>query len=141
MRRIATVVLLLLLVLVGAYTALWFFIAHRMIDEIAQWAVREREHKLDVSWKTLGVGGYPLAFRITANGLQLRDLMPGRPTSLQVPLIQASASPWNFQSWAIDAPSGLTALIGPADSPRAKLTAITAAGDVVLDAERNIAIT
>src|SRR4051794_21135312 len=115
MRRIATVVLLLLLVLFGAYTALWFYIANRMTDEIAQWAARERQHKLDVSWETLDVGGYPLEFRITANGLQVRDLMPGRGAGVQVPLMHASAYPWNFRSWAIDAPSGLTAIAGPAD--------------------------
>jgi hypothetical protein len=141
MRRIATVVLLLLLVLFGAYTALWFYIANRISGEIAQWAAREREHRLDVSWETLDVGGYPLEFRITANGLHVRDLMPGRPAELQVKLMQASAHPWNLHSWAIEAPDGLTAAAGPADSPRAKLTADTVAGDVGLDAERDIAVT
>ena len=71
MRRVATVVLLLLVVLFGAYTALWFFIADRIADEIAQWAKRERQHKLDVSWETLRVRGYPLAYRVEASGLQL----------------------------------------------------------------------
>jgi hypothetical protein len=141
MRRIATVVLLLLLVLFGAYTALWFFIANRMTDEIAQWAARERQHKLDVSWKTLDIGGYPLVFRIEATAMQARDLMPGRAASLLVPLMQASAYPWNFRSWAIEAPSGLTAVSGPAESPRAKLTANTVSGNAVLDAERDVAVT
>lgn len=140
MRRIATVVLLLLLVLFGVYTALWFFIANRMTDEIAQWVESERQHKLDVSWETLRVVGYPLAFRITADGLHVRDLMPGRAVTLQVPLMQASAHPWNFRSWAIDAPAGLTAAAGPAESPHAKLTANTAAGNIVLNAERDVAI-
>src|SRR3954447_14714463 len=101
MRRIATVVLLLLLVLFGAYTALWFYIANRMSGEIAQWAARERQHRLDVSWETLEVGGPPVGLPITANGLRIRDLMPGRPAELRMKLIQASARPWNLQSWAI----------------------------------------
>ena len=142
MRRIATVVLLLLLVLFGAYTALWFFVANRMTDEIAQWAARERQHRLDISWETLQVSGYPLEFRITANRLHVRDLMPGRAASLQVPLMQASAYPWNFlRSWAIEAPSGLTAVTGPAESPRATLTANSVSGNVVRDAEHDIAVT
>src|SRR3954453_8956902 len=141
MRRIATVVLLLLLVLFGAYTALWFYVANRMSDETGQWAGRERQHRLDVSWETLGVGGYPLEFRITANGLRIRDLMPGRPAELRMKLIQASARPWNLQSWAIEAPDGLTAIAGPPDSQRAALTANNAAGEVVLDAERDVAVT
>src|SRR5436305_8048196 len=98
MRRIATVVLLLFLVLFGAYSALWFFIADRMTDEIAQWAEGERQHRLDVSWDKLRVGGYPLAFRIEASGLRVRDLMPGRPAEARAPQMQARAYPWNFRS-------------------------------------------
>lgn len=139
MRRIATVVLILLLVLFGAYTALWFYIANRMSDEIAQWAARERQNRLDVSWESLRVGGYPLEFRIAANGLQVRDLTPGRAVEIRVKLMQASAYPWNFRSWEIEAPSGLTAVAGPAASPSATLTADTATGDIVLGAEHDIA--
>jgi hypothetical protein len=141
MRRIATGVLLLLLVLFAAYTALWFYVANRMTDEIAQWAARERQHRLDVSWDLLRVRGYPLAYRIEANGLHVRDLMPGRAAELLVPQVQASANPWNFRSWTIETPAGLTALAGPSGSPRAKLTASTAAGNVAIDAERDIAVT
>src|SRR4051812_37134054 len=141
MRRIATVVLLLLLVLFGAYTALWFFIADRMADEIAQWAERERQHKLDVSWDKLRVGGYPLVFRIEASGLRVRDAMPGRAAEARAPLMEASAYPWNFQSWALALPAGLTASTGPAAAPRATLTAQTVSGEVVRGAERDIAIT
>ena len=102
-RRIATIVLLLLLVLFGVYTALWFFIADRMQDEIAQGAERERQNKLDISWEKLRVHGYPLAFRIEASGLRLRDLMPKRAAELRVPLVEARAAPWNFRSWAVAA--------------------------------------
>src|SRR3954451_9624946 len=141
MRRIATVVLLLLLVLFGAYTALWFFIADRMADEIAQWAERERQHKLDVSWDKLRVGGYPFVFRIEASGLRVRDAMPGRAAEARAPLMEASAYPWNFRSWALALPAGLTASTGPAAAPRATLTAQTVSGEVVRGAERDIAIT
>jgi hypothetical protein len=140
MRRVATVVLLLLFVLFGAYTALWFFIADRVADEIAQWAERERQRKLDVSWEKLGVRGYPLVYRVEASELRLRDLVPGRAVEVRVPLMQASAQPWNFQAWTIDVPSGLTATAGPADAPRAQLSAQSLAGDVVLDDERDIAV-
>src|SRR4051812_32128221 len=141
MRRIATVVLLLLLVLFGAYTALWFFIADRMADEIVQWAERERQHKLDVSWDKLHVGGYPFAFRIQASGLRVRDPGRGRAAEARAPLIEASAYPWNFRSWALALPTGLTASTGPAEAPRATLTAQTVSGEVVRGAERDIAIT
>jgi hypothetical protein len=141
MRRIATVVLLLLIVLFGAYTALWFVIADRMADEIAQWAASQRQHRLDVSWDTLRVGGYPFSFRVEAGGLRFHDLMPGRDADARAPLMQASAHPWNFRSWAIALPIGLTATTGPAETPRATLTAQTVSGKVVRDAEHDIAIT
>jgi hypothetical protein len=141
MRRVATIVLLLLLLLGGAYTALWFFIADRMADEIAQWAERERSRKLDVAWENLRVGGYPLAFRVQARGLRFRDLVPGRAAELRVPLIEASARPWNFQSWAIDVPGGLAATAGPVETPRAKLTAQIVSGEILIDAESDIAVT
>ena len=141
MRRIATIVLLLLLVLFGAYTALWFFIADRMQDEIAQGAERERQNKLDISWERLRVHGYPLAFRIEASGLRLRDLMPKRPAEVRAPLVEARAAPWNFRSWAVAAPAGLTAVAGPPEAPRATLTVQAVSGEVVLGAERDVAIT
>src|SRR3954447_904813 len=97
MRRIATIVLLLLLVLFGAYTALWFFIADRMQDEIAHGAERERQNKLDISWEKLRVHGYPLAFRIEASGLRLRDLMPKRGADLEALWLEERAGPWNFR--------------------------------------------
>jgi hypothetical protein len=141
MRRIATVVLLLLVVLLGAYTALWFFIAGRIGDEIAHWAERERQGMLDVSWEGLRVGGYPLEYRVAASGVRLRDPMPGRLIETRVPVIEATARPWNFRIWAIDAPGGLTATAGPAEAPRARLTAQTVSGEVVTDAEGDLAVT
>ena len=117
MRRIATIIFLLLLVLFGAYTALWFYIAGRMEDEIAQGAERERQNKLDISWKKLRVHGYPLAFRIEASGLLLRDLMPKRAAEVRAPLVEARAAPWNFRSWAVAAPTHET----PADRSRSTL--------------------
>jgi hypothetical protein len=141
MRRVATVVLLLLVVLLGAYTALWFFIAGRIETEIAQWAERERSRGLDVTWNGLRVGGYPLEYRVAAREMRLRDPRPGRAAELRVPLVEASAPPWNFRAWALAAPGGLTATAGPAEAPRARLTAQSVSGEVVTDAEGDVAVT
>lgn len=141
MRRIATVVLLLFLALSCAYTALWFFIADRITDEVTQWAARERQHRLDVSWDGLRVRGYPLAHRIEAGGVRFRDLVSGRAIEARVPLIHATAFPWNFRSWAIDAPNGFAATAGPASTPPATLAAQAVSGKVVIDPEGGAAIT
>jgi hypothetical protein len=70
-----------------------------------------------------------------ANEMRFRDLMPGRAGEIKVPVIEASARPWNLRSWAIDAPAGLTATTGPAETPRASLTSQAATGAVVVDTD------
>ena len=67
--------------------------------------------------------------------------MPKRAAELRAPLVEARAAPWNFRSWAVAAPAGLTAVAGPPEAPRATLTVQEVSGEVVLDAERDVAIT
>ena len=138
MRRLGIVTLVLLLVLFGFYSAAWFFVADRMTQEISHWAEETRPRSLDASWSGLRVGGYPLAFRVEASEVRLRDLMRGRELELRAPIVSARARPWNFAVWEIEAPAGLTAFAGPASSPRARLTADAAEGGVVLGDGRKI---
>ena len=139
MRRLG-IVLFVLLLAFGLYTGLWFFIADRMAASIAQWADEARPRRLDLTWQSLTVAGYPLAFRIELSAARLRDTASGRALELRTPLLSASARPWNFRLWTVSAPSGLTATAGAADAPSATLTARAAAGEVELTAEREIAI-
>lgn len=141
MRRLGIVVVVLLLALSGFYSAAWFFVADRMAQEIAHWADSERARNLDLSWARLDIAGYPLAFRIEASEVRLRDRMRGREAELHTPVLSARARPWDFRVWQIAAPAGLSAFAGPAEAPRARLTADAAKGEIVLGDNRQTSVT
>lgn len=128
---------LLLVIVLGGYTAAWFIAAGRVEDGIGEWAhsLRDRNN-LDLTWKTVGVGGFPFAFRIGLREARLRNLASGGG-ELQMPSLSASARPWEFRVWRLAAPDGLTASDGPAGTAGggATLTAGSATGTIALGAD------
>ncbi len=126
------IAVLLLLVVCGAYTAFWFVVAGKLEEGLTEWAQSAPAQKLDVSWRTLRVGGFPLAFHIELSDAALRDGAITPPAELHAPLLSGSARPWNFRAWRLTAPGGLSAAAGPATEPIAKLTAPAASGAVVV---------
>jgi hypothetical protein len=128
-------VALLLVVVLGGYTAFWFIAAGRVEDGIGQWAqtLRAKNH-LDLEWETVRVGGFPFAFRVALSKAQLRNLASGGG-ELQMPRLSASARPWDFRVWRLAAPDGLTANEGRAGTAGATLTARSATGSVVVGGE------
>jgi hypothetical protein len=124
------VAVVLLLVLAGAYTAVWFVVAGRIEDGVVQWAQSVRAQNLDVSWQKLGVGGFPFAFRIEMADARLQAHASVPAVEAQIKRLSASAYPWNFRVWRLDAPAGINAVAGPANAPLARLTAVTARGSV-----------
>ena len=132
MRRIGLAVVLLLLVLAGAYTVFWFIVAGRIETGIGEWAESVRAQNIEASWRTIGVDGYPLAFRIELRDARLRETTGASRGEVRVPSLSGRARPWDFRAWQLGAPEGLTAISGPPDAPAAKLTSRTAEGSVVL---------
>lgn len=144
MRRLTHLGLLiavvLLVIAVGGYTAFWFVVAGRIADGIGQWAESLRPHKLDLSWRAIRVGGFPLALEVELNQVVLVDqALPG-PAQVSVKLLTAKAHPWNFRLWRLAAPDGLAASLGPPDQPTAKLTSPQAAGSVAVNPDDNATI-
>jgi hypothetical protein len=129
------IAVLLLLVGCGAYTAFWFVVADKLEEGLTEWAQSARAQKLDVSWRALRVGGFPLAFHIELSDAGLRDDAITPPAELHAPLLSGSARPWNFRAWRLTAPGGRRVAAGPAAEPVAKLTARTASGAVVVAGE------
>jgi hypothetical protein len=126
------IAVLLLLVVCGAYTAFWFVVAGKLEEGLTDWAQSARAQKLDVSWRQLRVGGFPLAFEIELREAALRDEAITPPAELHAPLLSGSTRPWNFRAWRLIAPGGLSVAAGPAADPVAKLTARAASGAVVV---------
>jgi len=87
-----------LLVLLGAYTAYWLIAAKRISEGVAAWVQTARADKIDVSWGSVGVAGFPFACRVALENAVLRDGRLTPPPELRIPALSASARPWDFTS-------------------------------------------
>ena len=134
--RFGLVVVALLLVLLGAYTAYWLVVARRITDAAAAWVQTERAEKIDASWERIGVKGFPFVCRVELENAVLRDGRLTPPPELRIPALSASARPWDFTSWRLMAPVGLSAMLaGGGERPPLKLTAHTVDGVLMADPE------
>jgi hypothetical protein len=131
-RLIAVAVLVVVL---GGYSVFWFVVAGRIENGIGEWAESMRPHDVDLSWRTIRVGGFPLSFRAEAQEVLLRDPALAGPAEVRVPHLSAAARPWNFRVWRLAAPEGLTATFGSPEKTVAKLTAREATGTVAPGAD------
>jgi hypothetical protein len=133
--RIGLVIAVLLIAIFGAYSACWFVVAGRIEDGVAQWAGSLREQNLDLSWRTIGFGGFPLAFRVELSDARLRGRTVASTGEVHLPLLSGSARPWNLRLWHLSAPEGLSAEANLAAGAVATLTAQKASGSVSIAAE------
>jgi hypothetical protein len=134
--RFGLVVVALLLVLLGAYTAYWLVVARRITDGVAAWAQTERAEKIDAVWEKIGVEGFPFVCRVELENAVLRDGRLTPSPELRIPALSASTRPWDFSSWRLMAPAGLSAVLaGGGQRPPLKLTARTADGVLMADPE------
>jgi hypothetical protein len=139
-RRLGLVAAIVLIVGGGGYTAFWFIVAGRIASGAGDWAQSLRAQNLELSWQTLAVGGFPLAFRVTLHEARLRGAAAGSDGAAAAPVISAAAWPWSLRRWRVAAPDGLSATAGPADKPAAALQARTAVGSVAFGADGGAAI-
>jgi hypothetical protein len=139
--RLSLLFAVLLVALAGVYSAYWFVAAGRIEAGFGEWAQSLRAQNLDLSWRAIRVGGFPLAFRVELADARLRDVGSGAPNrQVSVPVLTGSARPWNFFVWRLAAPGGLNAVAGPADRPVAKLSARAATGSVAVSADGGTAL-
>jgi hypothetical protein len=135
MRRsmlVGIAVAVLLLAVLGIYTAYWYIAAGRLENGIGQWAQSLRPHQIDLSWHTIHVAGYPFAFRLEASDIELHDHSKVFPSDLRVPSLSASPKSWDFRVWHLAAPGGVTAVAGPAGRPSGRLGARSADGTILV---------
>ena len=124
MRRVGIIILIaMLLLLLGGYTAAWFIIAGRVEASAAEATETLRAQNLDLSWQNLRVAGFPFSFRVELSQARLRATAVNPPVELRAPLLSAGTHPWGFRVWQLAAPEGLTvaaAGIEPATSLEAQ---------------------
>ncbi|MGC2414834.1 MAG: DUF2125 domain-containing protein, partial [Stellaceae bacterium] len=129
------VAVLLVVAVVAVYTTLWFAAAGRIEGGVRQFAQSLQAHNLDLSWRAIQVGGFPLAMRVELSEARVRDRATTPTTDVQVPLLSASARPWNPLLWQVTAADGLSATASLAGGAVAKLTARRASGSVAVAQE------
>ncbi|MGE5268465.1 MAG: DUF2125 domain-containing protein [Thiohalocapsa sp.] len=130
----------LLLAIAGAYSAFWFVAASRIEGGLAQWAQTLKQDHLELTWQRVEVAGFPLLFDVALSEPRLRDLAEPSRGELRMPIVSASARPWNFYRWQLTAPSGLTARQGPEAGGGAALKAPSATGVVAASADGGASI-
>jgi hypothetical protein len=132
--RLGLVVVAVLLVLLGAYTAYWLFVQQRITEGITAWAETERAQKVDISWQKIGVAGFPFVWRVELDNAALRNGRLTPSPEVRIPAVSATARPWDFGTWQLTAPEGLSAMLaGGGERPPLKLAAHTAIGVAAVD--------
>ncbi|HTZ37050.1 MAG TPA: DUF2125 domain-containing protein, partial [Stellaceae bacterium] len=142
MRR-ATVLGLLgavLVVGIGAYTAFWWVAAQKIEEAATAWRESARAQKIDASWQTMRVAGYPFSLRLELGDVVVKDAATTPPAEFGAPLLSASVSPWNFHRLWFAAPDGLNAAAGPEALAFAKLSAARGSGAAAFTADGTAAI-
>jgi hypothetical protein len=135
MRRASRIgllaVIIVLLVLGGAYTAFWFVAASRIEQGVADAAQTLRAQNLELTWKSLDVSGYPLSLRVELGQPVLRSTAGNPRGEVHAPLLSASAHPWNFHIWQLAAPEGIVAEPAPGSAPGGRISAKAMTGSLV----------
>lgn len=129
--RYGLVALAVLLAMLGGYGAYWAIVARRIEEGVAAWAQSARARRLDASWQSIEIGGFPGRFRIELTNARLRDRSLDPAPQLRLPVLSGDAVPWDPTVWRLRAPGGLVAdLAGAGSRPPVRLAAPRAAGAV-----------
>ena len=122
----------ILVIGIGAYSAYWWVAAGKIKEAAAAWQQSEQAQKIDVTWQTLRVAGYPFSFRLEASSFSLKTSASNPPVELAAPTLSASLKPWNFHNFWFWAPDGVSVALGGATPPLVKLDAQHGSGAVAL---------
>ena len=104
-RGCLTSVIILLLVLAGAYSAGWFWLQREAEQRIDQTAASLRGRGYTVAWDQRTIGGDPFRLDVNFQNLRLRE-----PSgwALAFPQLRTEAFVYAPLHWVADAPAGLT---------------------------------
>jgi hypothetical protein len=127
--RFGLIVLAAVIVLCAGYGVLWWVVADQIGSGVTSWREEQSAHKVDVSWRNLGVAGFPFGWRVTLKDFALRDREHSPVPELHAARVVANAHPWRITAWHFDLPAGLIADLAPrAGRPDVALRAQQARG-------------
>jgi hypothetical protein len=122
----------LLVIGFGVYSVYWWIAAGKIKEAATVWQTSARAQKIDASWQTIRVAGFPFAFRLELGDVVLKDGASNPPSELDAPTLTASLRPWNFRVFWLDAPDGLSTTLGSAAAPLAKVAAQQGTGAIAV---------
>lgn len=128
-RRCLLIVLALLLVAAGAYTAFWFHAAGRVRDGLAAWTSARLAQGYSVAYDGPEISGYPWHLRIRLDRIALAA--PGGRWRWSGDAVQAKLMPWAFRRITLR-PLGLQAVTYPAADGSETATAVAADAKAVI---------
>jgi hypothetical protein len=129
--RLGSVAVLVLLVLFGAYAVYWWVVAGQIADGLVAWRQSEKTHKIDASWQSLRVAGFPFAFRVEIRNATFRDRAWNPGPELKLARLNGTVRPWDFDAWHLAASDGLSADLAPSGGrPALRLAAKSGEGTV-----------
>lgn len=101
MRAVFALILLALLVL-GAYAGYWFFAAGQIRGLVNDWALAREAEGWTVSRDDLDITGFPGGHRIEYTGLTVAAPEARGGWTLEGAALQVeAAAPWNFNAWTV----------------------------------------
>ncbi len=134
--RLVLAILAALPIIIGGYTAYWFYIAGQIKDGVVAWANSAKTEKIEAAWQRIQVTGFPLVFRVELETAALLDNAVVPSPEVRMPSLSGTARPWDFANWRLAAPAGFTvSLAGSSNRAGMKLAGQAAHGLVAVDPE------
>jgi hypothetical protein len=103
-RRIVFSLTGIVLVALIAYAAYWYYVAGKLLDQLAPWAEARAAEGYVIHWTQAKVGGFPGAFRFDFSDLSFETERPV-PLAASAGRASAWAMPWNLKHWEFTTPS------------------------------------
>jgi|AraplaMF_Col_mMF_1032025.scaffolds.fasta_scaffold00074_40 hypothetical protein len=106
------VAIAIVLVLLGGYTAYWFYVAGQLEQGIDDWAAFQRQRGLTVEFERTPIGGFPLAFRTTFRQPHIAGGIAGQSFDWHGPVVAGSVSPIDLHAITFSGPGHHTIDLG-----------------------------
>lgn len=127
MRRFRSALLLFLvpaLLVVGAYTAYWYWAAGQTRQTVQGWVEARRVEGFKIGWSHYAIDGFPFSLRIAFDKPVFGRSGSDPGYEARAPALVATARPWALRRWRIAAVSGATLAVDPGQArPAVKIQA------------------
>jgi hypothetical protein len=119
------VAIALVLVLLGGYTAYWFYVAAQLDKGVDDWVAFQRQRGLTVEFERTRIDGFPLAFRTTFRQPHLAGAIAGQSFDWRGPDVEGRVSPIDLHAMTFSGPGhhAIDLGAGPATVDAKDLTA------------------